>query len=499
VVEMLDPSMFSLVGVSPQPLIEEELLRAFSSVIWHIPDLEPGGTEVLVFNAVLNPSVPVGDEVVAGPVCSGRAALESFSSCLREVASTAVGCAGCIQPCAGLRACSLGPAVCVLPLSLCTACLVQADPTSPFGCIGAIHELVSCVGERLGELGEACAEDRQIAVAPLDPNEKLVLAPRFIRPDQPLVYPIFFENIGNAEALDVFITDVLDPALDLATLEILTPGAELDPVTHTLRWALRGRNLQPGETGNVLFLVRPLPGLPSGTEIRNRAEIQFEIFDSLITPDVVNIIDTSTPKCKVETLPETVFSDRFQVRWQGRDEVGEIESFSVFVTEDGGETFDLLQQTTAEETVFEGPLGGSYGFFCVAKDTVGNAETQALVAEATTRIARAEIDVKPDSPDNRVNSASRGVVTVALLGSEALDVTRVVAGSLSFGRGEALLAHRNGPHLEDVNGDRFIDLIAHFRIADTGIVAGDTEACLTGEISGARFEACDSITMTPAP
>ena len=57
----------------------------------------------------------------------------------------------------------------------------------------------------------------------VDPNEKGAIAKRFIQPDQLLVYPIHFENIGDIEARDVFVTDQLDPSLDSSTLNLLTP------------------------------------------------------------------------------------------------------------------------------------------------------------------------------------------------------------------------------------------------------------------------------------
>src|SRR4051812_27802754 len=63
-----------------------------------------------------------------------------------------------------------------------------------------------------------------VAVRPVDPNEKLVAARRFIRNDQKLLYPIHYENIGNIEAKDIFIRDVIDSNLDPTTLELITSG-----------------------------------------------------------------------------------------------------------------------------------------------------------------------------------------------------------------------------------------------------------------------------------
>ncbi len=70
--------------------------------------------------------------------------------------------------------------------------------------------------------------------------------------------------------------------------------------------------------------------------------------------------------------------------------------------------------------------------------------------------------------------------------------------TLAFGPSGAALAHPRGPHFEDVNDDGFTDLVGHFVVKETGIAFGDEEACLTGEIDGMPFEACDDIKTVPA-
>lgn len=117
---------------------------------------------------------------------------------------------------------------------------------------------------------------------------------------------------------------------------------------------------------------------------------------------------------------------------------------------------------------------------------------------AESRIIPAAIDIKPDSEPNPINPRSRGVIPIAILGSEAFDVADVNATTLAFGPAGAALAHRNGPHVEDVDGDRIDDLLAHFRTEEAGIDFGDTEACATGELlDGTPFEGCDSIITVP--
>jgi hypothetical protein len=105
-----------------------------------------------------------------------------------------------------------------------------------------------------------------------------------------------------------------------------------------------------------------------------------------------------------------------------------------------------------------------------------------------------EIDIKPGSDVNPINPKSRGVIPVAILGSDTFDVTDVDVSTLAFGPAGAPLAHRNGPHRKDANHDRVKDLLAHFRTEEAGIAIGDEEACVTGElIDGTPFEGCDAI------
>lgn len=105
----------------------------------------------------------------------------------------------------------------------------------------------------------------------------------------------------------------------------------------------------------------------------------------------------------------------------------------------------------------------------------------------------AEIDIKPHSPINRINPASHGLVPVAILGSSTFNVSQVDASTLEFGAEAAAPLH-DVAYLKDVNNDGFTDLVARYRIDETGIASGDTESCLVGETFDARpFRGCDSL------
>ena len=82
---------------------------------------------------------------------------------------------------------------------------------------------------------------------------------------------------------------------------------------------------------------------------------------------------------------------------------------------------------------------------------------------------------------------------MAILGSEDFDVTEVIPTSLWFGKDEPFVTKASpahdladpdvyNDHLQDVNGDDWMDLVCHFRTQDTGIDAGDESAVLIGRL-----------------
>ena len=99
-------------------------------------------------------------------------------------------------------------------------------------------------------------------------------------------------------------------------------------------------------------------------------------------------------------------------------------------------------------------------------------------------VVEVSIDIKPGSDPNSINLKSKGLIPVAILGSATFDVTTVDVTTLLFEG--ALPAHDlsdplvYADHLQDVNGDGYLDLVSHYRTQDTGITKGDTSATLTG-------------------
>lgn len=121
--------------------------------------------------------------------------------------------------------------------------------------------------------------------------------------------------------------------------------------------------------------------------------------------------------------------------------------------------------------------------------------SQQSVAGNVQWVYEREIDIRPDSDRNPINLNANGLVPVAVLGSTAFDVSTIEVATLAFGPSGASPLH--GGHLQDVNDDGLMDLLAHFASADTGIQAGDLDACLWGDFDAGGFMGCDSITTRP--
>jgi hypothetical protein len=98
----------------------------------------------------------------------------------------------------------------------------------------------------------------------------------------------------------------------------------------------------------------------------------------------------------------------------------------------------------------------------------------------------AAIDIKPGS-----NSVCNGVIPVAILGSDTLDVTQIDQTTLSF-EGKGVRERGNGVlscNIMDSNSDGYYDLVCRYE--DT-----TTEGTLTGELlDGTLIEGADTFCL----
>ncbi|HEX9930407.1 MAG TPA: SBBP repeat-containing protein [Pyrinomonadaceae bacterium] len=305
--------------------------------------------------------------------------------------------------------------------------------------LAASNILSACTGFNVFEE----ISKKLIPIFSRDPNDKIGSAGigvnHYISGNEPTRYAIYFENVesATAPAQDVVITDQLDNSkLDLDTFSLgpisfgdnnhivppsglseftkdvdLRPAnslivrinAKLDKTTGLLTWrftSLDPVTMQPTEDpragflppnvignegeGQVLFTVRPKENLATGTEIRNKARIIFDTNEPIDTPEWLNTIDNSKPVSQVSSLSATQSSSSFTVNWSGTDTGSGIQSYSIFVSENGG-PFNVWRQNTTETSgIFAGKADTTYAFYSVAQDKTGNNENAPATADATT-------------------------------------------------------------------------------------------------------------------
>ena len=174
--------------------------------------------------------------------------------------------------------------------------------------------------------------------------------------------------------------------------------------------------------GHVVYFIRPKDNLPSGTEIRNVAEIQFDYSMTIYTnqvdpldpgqgtsPDLEALvtIDAAPPTSSVDTLPAVTVTAIFPVSWSGEDDMSGsgIAGYDVYVRQNGGPWVLWLNDTAGQSENFTGENNSTYSFYCIATDNVGHREVKAPQAESTTTISLTD-DPGPEVPALTITTAS---------------------------------------------------------------------------------------------
>ena len=154
--------------------------------------------------------------------------------------------------------------------------------------------------------------------------------------------------------------------------------------------------------GFIAYTVEQIPGLTTGTEIRNIAYITFDGAETIATNQVdphdhtkgvdpekeaLNTIDAGIPTSSVKTLP-LESANRFVVSWSGQDDTGGsgIGSYDIYSSEDNNDFQLWLNDTTETSALFTGDLNRTYSFYSIATDNVGHQEIKIQITEAITQV-----------------------------------------------------------------------------------------------------------------
>jgi uncharacterized repeat protein (TIGR01451 family) len=291
---------------------------------------------------------------------------------------------------------------------------------------------------------------------PFDPNDKSGLEGydpdgtaanerrHLIAGNSPLLYMIQFENLKTASGsvLDMRIVDQLEAGLDWSTFgfDMLQVGTHLVSIpagsrqfsktvdfrpelpaileitgsfnteTGLAQWSFSAKDPYTGELteflppnvdsvdpkgrGWVTFRVNPRIDLPTGTVIRNKATIDFEIDvppAPMDTPEWINTIDNSKPSSRVATLDALQSASSFTVNWGGTDAGSGVRDYTIYVSDNDGSFAAWLTNTKLTTATYTGLPGHRYAFYSLARDNVGNLEDDQAAPDAATTLQTARL------------------------------------------------------------------------------------------------------------
>ncbi len=175
----------------------------------------------------------------------------------------------------------------------------------------------------------------------------------------------------------------VDVSLDYATGVVTWSFTSIDPETEDIPvspdMGLLAPNFNPPEgDGWVEYSIQPKAGAETGAKVEAQATFVFDWNDPIDTPYIFNTLDKSAPTAAMVTQTRRIDARRYAVSWQGQDEESGIASYDVYVSCDDGE-WELwasdIKATTAVYTADSATH--EYRFRVVAKDNVGNVQTEA--------------------------------------------------------------------------------------------------------------------------
>ena len=381
----------------------------------------------------------------------------------------------------------------------------------------------------------------------LDPNYKSgpagYGAAQYTAGTTPLTYNVGFENEPTASlpAANVYVTDQLNLAsfdLTSLTLQSIVIGSHviaiprnagsytttysinsslsvriqggLNPDTGLLKFAFvsidPSTNLPPTDPtvgflppdtdgvsgqGSVIFSVKPLATLSTGTVVNNQASVVFDTNAPIVTGTWSNTLDFDAPVSQVTALPQLQTSPGFLVSWSGTDVGSGVASYNVYVS-DNGAPFAIWQSGTSNTSAtYSGQAGHTYGFFSIATDGAGNIQAGKTVADTTTTVANPPaLTITKAHADNFMPGQQNAQYTVTVSnGSTAGPETGTVTVTETVPQGMTLLSMQGTGWSCPNSGttcsrnDGLAPGMSYLPIIVTVSVAGNATGTLTNNVS----------------
>jgi uncharacterized repeat protein (TIGR01451 family) len=207
-----------------------------------------------------------------------------------------------------------------------------------------------------------------------DPNYLKVFPDDIVIGGQKLTYTIHFSNDGEGTAFGVYVTDVLDVALNDVTLEVGT-GSVYDKASRTIQWNVG--TLGPGEEREIEFSVDVRSdGLP-GSSIYNYATVHF--------PSALEETRTNLVTNRVNLPPVAILGPNLTIPSRG--------GWPVDVELDGSRSVDY--ETQAESLIYlwswEG--GSAEGQRALVRFPLGTMAVRLIVNDGLADSQPAEVSI----------------------------------------------------------------------------------------------------------
>jgi hypothetical protein len=241
---------------------------------------------------------------------------------------------------------------------------------------------------------------------------------------------------GIALRPDLNLIVKVDAGLNLSTGVVTWRFTSLDPDTEQFTTDPAAGFLPPNVTppqgeGRLFYTIRPKPGITSGTVVCNQATVVFDTNPAINTQNWCNTVDDTLPSSSVSKLPASEASGNFLVEWSGTDTGSGIHDYSIYVSDNGGAFNPWLSNTTDTSATYTGVADHTYGFYSIARDSVGNGEGAKSAAETTTTVTGATVSTTTIASDVAA-TFSPAAQSVQLKATVTGGQTMVNGGSVTF-------------------------------------------------------------------
>jgi len=214
----------------------------------------------------------------------------------------------------------------------------------------------------------------------------------------------------KGENIIVRISAIFDKGKGIINWHLIALDPETMDLTESPYLGILYPNTAPpiGE-GNVTYSIGLRSDISDGAVIENQGHIVFDLNEPIATNVYANTIDMSAPVSRMNSAYQIENDSIIDVSWSGTDTGSGIANYTVYVSENDGDYYTWLLQTSETSGKFEGKRGNIYRFFAVAADNVGNSENMKTNAELTVSTAtaikqvpngRLGLRVIPNPPEN---------------------------------------------------------------------------------------------------